>query len=134
MIRYRVGGDFLKDLDRISRLKDQIDDDLVKQFNCIKRKKKEQLCAVVEKHEGIKLNPDFIFDVQVKRLHEYKRQLLNILSIVDIYFQLKENKLPDFPSHRVPVRRQVRSRLRPGQGHHPLYQPGGQDDQQRPGG
>ena len=96
MIRYRVGGDFLKDLDRISRLKDQIDDDLVKQFNCIKRKKKEQLCAVVEKHEGIKLNPDFIFDVQVKRLHEYKRQLLNILSIVDIYFQLKENKLPDF--------------------------------------
>ena len=51
---------------------------------------------MVEKHEGIKLNPDFIFDVQVKRLHEYKRQLLNILSIVDIYFQLKENKLPDF--------------------------------------
>ena len=96
MIRYRVGGDFLKDLDRISRLKDQIDDDLVKQFNCIKRKKKEQLCAVVEKHEGIKLNPDFIFDVQVKRLHEYKRQLLNILSIVDIYFQLKDGKLPDF--------------------------------------
>ena len=96
MIRYRVGGDFLKDLDRISRLKDQIDDDLVKQFNGIKRKKKEQLCAVVEKHEGIKLNPDFIFDVQVKRLHEYKRQLLNILSIVDIYFQLKDGKLPDF--------------------------------------
>ena len=96
MIRYRVGGDFLKDLDRISRLKDQIDDDLVKQFNCIKRKKKEKLCAVVEKHEGIKLNPDFIFDVQVKRLHEYKRQLLNILSIVDIYFQLKDGKLPDF--------------------------------------
>ena len=96
MIRYRVGGDFLKDLDRISRLKDQIDDDLVKQFNCIKRKKKEQLCAVVEKHEGIKLNPDFIFDVQVKRLHEYKRQLMNILSIVDIYFQLKDGKLPDF--------------------------------------
>ena len=96
MIRYRVGGDFLKDLDRISRLKDQIDDDLVKQFNGIKRKKKEQLCAVVEKHEGIKLNPDFIFDVQVKRLHEYKRQLMNILSIVDIYFQLKDGKLPDF--------------------------------------
>ena len=96
MIRYRVGGDFLKDLDRISRLKDQIDDDLVKQFNGIKRKKKEQLCAVAEKHEGIKLNPDFIFDVQVKRLHEYKRQLMNILSIVDIYFQLKDGKLPDF--------------------------------------
>ena len=51
---------------------------------------------MVEKHEGIKLNPDFSFDVQVKRLHEYKRQLLNILSIVDIYFQLKDGKLPDF--------------------------------------
>ena len=69
---------------------------MVKKFNAIKRLKKEQLCAVVKKHEGVELNPDFIFDVQVKRLHEYKRQLLNILSVVDIYFRLKEGRLPDF--------------------------------------
>ena len=96
MIRYRVGGDFLKDLDKLAKLKPMIDDDMVRQFNSIKRQKKEQLCAVVEKHEGVKLNPDFMFDVQVKRLHEYKRQLLNALSIVDIYFRLKDGSLKDF--------------------------------------
>ena len=96
MIRYRVGGDFLKDLDRISNLKGQIDDDMVRQFNDIKRQKKEQLCKVIAQKEGVELNPDFIFDVQVKRLHEYKRQLLNALSVVDIYFRLKDGSLPDF--------------------------------------
>ena len=96
MVRELVGGDFLKDLDIIGKLKDQINDETVARFNAIKRLKKEQLCSVIAKHEGVMLNPDFIFDVQVKRLHEYKRQLLNILSIVDFYFRLKEGRLPDF--------------------------------------
>ena len=96
MIKYRIGGDFLNDLDRIGKLKPMIDDDMVRQFNSIKRQKKEQLCAVIAKHEGIQLNPDFIFDVQVKRLHEYKRQLMNALSVVDIYFRLKDGSLTDF--------------------------------------
>ena len=96
LISEKVGGDFLRDLDRIGELKPLIDDEMVKKFNAVKRLKKEQLCAVVKKHEGVELNPDFIFDVQVKRLHEYKRQLLNILSVVDIYFRLKEGRLPDF--------------------------------------
>lgn len=96
MIKYRVGGDFLKDMGRVAKLKPMIDDDMVRQFNAIKRKKKEQLCAEIAKREGIQLNPDFIFDVQVKRLHEYKRQLLNALSIVDIYFRLKDGSLKDF--------------------------------------
>ena len=96
MIKYRIGGDFLKDLDRLAKLKPMIDDDMVRQFNAIKRAKKEQLCKVVAEHEGVKLNPDFLFDVQVKRLHEYKRQLLNALSIVDIYFRLKDGSLENF--------------------------------------
>ena len=96
MLREKVGGDFLKNLDLIGELKDQIYDETVVEFNDIKHLKKEQLCAVIAKHEGVTLNPDFIFDVQVKRLHEYKRQLMNILSIVDIYFRLKEGRLPDF--------------------------------------
>ena len=96
MLREKVGGDFLKNLDLIGELKDQIYDETIVEFNDIKHLKKEQLCAVIAKHEGVTLNPDFIFDVQVKRLHEYKRQLMNILSIVDIYFRLKEGRLPDF--------------------------------------
>ncbi len=96
MIKYRIGGDFMTDLEKLNRLKPMIDDDMVRQFNDIKRIKKEQLCKVIAEKEGVQLNPDFIFDVQVKRLHEYKRQLLNALSIVDIYFRLKEGRLPDF--------------------------------------
>ena len=96
MIRSKVGGDFLKDLELIGGMKSHISDETVAQFNAIKRKKKEQLCNVIAKHEGVMLNPDFMFDVQVKRLHLYKRQLMNILSVVDIYFRLKEGRLPDF--------------------------------------
>ncbi len=96
LIKYRVGGDFLKDMDKLAKLKPMIDDDMVNQFNAIKRAKKEQLCKVIAEKEGVQLNPDFIFDVQVKRLHEYKRQLMNALSIVDIYFRLKNGELPNF--------------------------------------
>ena len=96
MIKYRVGSDFLKDLDCLAKLKPMIDDDMIRQFNDIKREKKEQLCKIIAEREGIELNPDFIFDVQVKRLHLYKRQLMNILSIVDIYFRLKDGSLTDF--------------------------------------
>ena len=96
MIKYRIGGDFLKDLDRLAKLKPMIDDGMVRQFNAVKRQKKEQLCAIIAEKEGVQLNPDFMFDVQVKRLHEYKRQLLNALSIVDIYFRLKDGSLTDF--------------------------------------
>ena len=96
LIKYRIGGEFLKDLDQLARLKPMIDDTMVYQFNTVKRAKKEQLCKVIAEHEDVKLNPDFIFDVQVKRLHEYKRQLMNALSIMDIYFRLKDGELPDF--------------------------------------
>ncbi len=96
MVKYRVGGDFLNDLEKLNKLKPMIDDDMVRQFNAIKRQKKEQLAAVVAKQEGVQLDPNFMFDVQVKRLHEYKRQLLNALSIMDIYFRLKDGSLQDF--------------------------------------
>ena len=96
LIKYRISGDFLGDLDRLNKLKPMIDDDMVRQFNNVKRQKKEQLCKILLQKENIKLNPDFVFDVQVKRLHEYKRQLLNALSIADIYFRLKDGSLKDF--------------------------------------
>ena len=96
LVREKVGGDFLKDLELIGGLKEHLDDETVKRFNAIKRTKKEQLCNVIAKKEHVMLNPDFMFDVQVKRLHMYKRQLMNIIAVVDIYFRLKEGRLPDF--------------------------------------
>ena len=96
LVREKVGGDFLKNLELIGGLKDHIDDETVKRFNAIKRTKKEQLCNIIAKKEGVMLNPDFMFDVQVKRLHMYKRQLMNIIAVVDIYFRLKEGRLPNF--------------------------------------
>ena len=81
--------DFLFRLDRLSGL--TVDDGLIDRFMAVKREKKRQLSAYIEKHEGVTLPEHFLFDVQVKRLHEYKRQLMNALSLVDIYHRLKED-------------------------------------------
>ena len=69
---------------------------MIKEFGEIKQVKKRQLAEYIYRHEGIKTDPDFIFDVQIKRFHEYKRQLLNAFSILDIYFGLKDGRIKDF--------------------------------------
>ena len=96
LITEKIGDGWQTDLDRLAGLKKFVDDgDTINRFMAIKRTKKEQLCAYIKEHEGIDLSPDFAFDIQVKRLHEYKRQLLNAFSIMDLYFQIKDHKLPD---------------------------------------
>ena len=70
---------------------------LLPAFRSIKRANKEKLAAYIAKHEGIDLSPDFIFDVQVKRLHEYKRQLLNAFAILYFYYAIKDGEITDFP-------------------------------------
>ncbi len=96
LIESRIGSGFLTDLDRLQELKNHLDPMTIKQFNAIKLEKKKQLCAIIEEKEGVKLDPNFIFDVQVKRLHEYKRQLMNALSVMDIYLSIKDGSLRDF--------------------------------------
>ena len=96
LIREKVGGDFLKEMEKLADLKPLINEEMIGKFNAIKHTKKEQLCNIIAKKEGIMLNPDFMFDIQVKRLHMYKRQLMNIIAVVDIYFRVKEGRLPDF--------------------------------------
>ena len=88
---------FLTDLDRLESLREHIDSDLIARFNAIKHTKKEQLAAVVKKREGVEISPDAVFDVQVKRLHEYKRQLMNAMAVMDIYFALKRGEHADLP-------------------------------------
>ena len=97
MITKKTGSDnWLTDLKEIGKLKDCMDNATVTEFNKIKSKKKQQLAEYIKKMDGYDVNPDTIFDVQVKRLHEYKRQLLNAFSIMAIYFRLKEGKLQNW--------------------------------------
>ncbi|MHC1786605.1 MAG: glycogen/starch/alpha-glucan phosphorylase [Christensenellales bacterium] len=87
---------FLTQLDRLSALKPCINEDLCRRFMVVKREKKAELALEIFIREGIQVPVHFLFDVQVKRLHEYKRQLLNAFSILAIYRGLKAGTLPDF--------------------------------------
>ena len=95
LITEKVGSDdWLIDLSKLSVLNNCLDGHTINKFNKIKAKKKVQLAEYVKKMDGYDINPDTIFDVQVKRLHEYKRQLINAFSILAIYFRIKDGKLP----------------------------------------
>ncbi|HKL80182.1 MAG TPA: glycogen/starch/alpha-glucan phosphorylase, partial [Mobilitalea sp.] len=93
----KIGNSWITDLDRLKNLEKFSDDrSVIKEFGDIKHIKKKQLADYINKQEHITVNPDFIFDIQVKRLHEYKRQLLNAFSILDIYFGIKDGRIKDF--------------------------------------
>ena len=88
----KIGDGFIKDLEQIKKFNDYIDDSSVLGALWeIKHKNKIRLSEYVSKKNGINLNTDSLFDVQVKRLHEYKRQLLNALHILDLYLRIKED-------------------------------------------
>ena len=91
-----VSPGFLTQLDWLQVLKPVIDDQIVREFNQVKGTKKRQLVQVLLQKEGVVADPSFVFDVQIKRLHEYKRQLLNGFSILDIYYGLKDGTIADF--------------------------------------
>jgi starch phosphorylase len=96
LITEKIGEGWETDLDKLEGLRKFVDDKAtISRFIDIKKHKKIELCEHIKKYEGITLSPDFIFDVQVKRLHEYKRQLLNAFSIMDLYFKILDGKLPD---------------------------------------
>ena len=72
------------------------DDEILKRFMVIRKENKEALSEYIVKSGGVGFNTDWIVDVQIKRLHEYKRQLLNALCILELYFEIKEGTLKDF--------------------------------------
>ncbi len=96
LITNHIGSGFLTDLDQLEKLKPLINDDLCREFIAVKQEKKAQLAAEIEKREGVKLDPSMVFDIQIKRLHEYKRQLMNAMSILHLYYCLKDGTLTDF--------------------------------------
>ncbi len=96
-INDKIGNGWITNLDELKNLeKFKSDKNVIKEFDAIKKIKKQQLAEYIKEKEGIDVNPNFIFDIQVKRLHEYKRQLLNAFSILDIYYGLKDGRIKDF--------------------------------------
>ena len=93
----KVGDDWITDLPQIHKLALYADDKKAQhEFMNIKYRNKVRLAAYIKEHNGVDVDPRSIFDVQVKRLHEYKRQLLNILHVMHLYNQLKDNPTMDF--------------------------------------
>ena len=93
----KIGDDWITDLKHIDELSVYTDDEMSrKEFMNIKYQNKVRLAKYIKEHNGIEVNPRSIFDVQVKRLHEYKRQLLNILHVMYLYNELKKNPDKEF--------------------------------------
>ena len=94
-----IGDEWITDLPQIAKLKVYADDPKAQQeFMNIKYQNKVRLAKYIKEHNGIDVNPRSIFDVQVKRLHEYKRQLLNILHVMYLYNQIKDHpEMPFYP-------------------------------------
>ena len=93
-----IGEEYKKDADKLEKLLEFKDDQAVlDEIKAIKKNKKKELVEYVKEVEGVELNPDSIFDIQVKRLHEYKRQQMNALYIIHKYLEIKAGKKPSTP-------------------------------------
>ncbi len=89
--------DWINDLDRLRELAEYAEDEnVLRRFIGIKQGKKRQLAEFIKAHDGIEIDEDSVFDIQIKRLHEYKRQLLNAFSILWIYYGIKDGSIQNF--------------------------------------
>jgi starch phosphorylase len=99
LITERIGEGWLCDLDKLRKLEPLADDtEFQEQWRAVKLTAKRSLAALIEQRTGVKVNPESLFDIQAKRLHEYKRQHLNVLHILTLYLRLKQNPRADFPA------------------------------------
>ena len=96
VIDAKIGTGWHTELSELKKLTPYLSE-ILSDFKRIKHENKEKLAAYIRTHEGVEVSPDFIFDVQVKRLHEYKRQMLNALSVLYFYFGIKDGSITDFP-------------------------------------
>lgn len=93
-----IGDGYKKDAAELEKLMQHIDDEaLLSEIKAIKKEKKAELAKYIKENEGQEINPDSIFDVQIKRLHEYKRQQMNALYIIHKYLEIKGGKKPSTP-------------------------------------
>jgi len=96
LITEHIGKDWLTDLDQLQRLRKHADDaKFQKQFREVKQANKERLAELIRKQLGIMVDPESLFDIQIKRIHEYKRQLLNVLHIITLYNRIRSGSYSD---------------------------------------
>ena len=96
LITERIGKGWLTDLDQLRKLRDHVDDaGFQQQFRAVKQENKARLAAMIHKQLGIEVDPASLFDIQIKRIHEYKRQLLNVLHVVTLYNRIRSGSHPD---------------------------------------
>uniref|UniRef100_A0A672Q6R5 Alpha-1,4 glucan phosphorylase n=1 Tax=Sinocyclocheilus grahami TaxID=75366 RepID=A0A672Q6R5_SINGR len=91
VIAERIGEDFIRDLDQLKKLRDFVNDEaFIRDIAKVKQENKMKFAVHLEEHYKVKINPNSMFDIQVKRIHEYKRQLLNCLHIITFYNRIKK--------------------------------------------
>jgi starch phosphorylase len=96
LITEKIGRGWIKSLEDLRKLEPFADDsDFTKDWRSVKRRAKSDLAAVIHQRTGVVVDPDSLFDIQVKRIHEYKRQHLNVLHIIALYNRLRENPALD---------------------------------------
>jgi len=99
LITEKIGDSWITDLNKLRQLEDFVDDaKFISSWRQVKLDNKKEQAAFAFEHTGVELNPESLFDVQVKRLHEYKRQLLNVLHIITLYNRIKQNPEIDIES------------------------------------
>lgn len=99
LVTNRIGPDFLDDIEKLQQLASHADDPgFQKQFAAVKRANKEKLVRLIKERMNISVSPDAMFDVQIKRIHEYKRQLLNIVHAVALYDEIRAHPERDWVS------------------------------------
>lgn len=98
LIEETIGSGFKKDADELEKLLEYVQDaDFLNRMEAIKMEKKRKLAAFIREKEGVDIDPESIFDIQAKRLHEYKRQQMNALYIIHKYLEIKKGKKPSAP-------------------------------------
>lgn len=92
LISSKIGDSWIKNLEQVQKIEDFIDDaEFRREWRAIKQANKQKMAAYIKKFNGVEVSPDSIFDIQVKRIHEYKRQLLDVLYIITLYNRIKQN-------------------------------------------
>lgn len=96
LITERIGKEWLTDLDQLQKLREYADDDGFQQkFRAVKQENKQHLAGLIRKQLAIEVDPSSLFDIQIKRIHEYKRQLLNLLHVITLYNRIRSGGHPD---------------------------------------